>query len=346
MVHWCCTESLEDNLLTPERMPIRAFTALLFALGCRASAPVSPTPGAALEHRPFRPTIDGQTVLAGIAYGPYRTGQHPAGPHPDRAELAEDLRLLAAHWNLLRVYGSGGPTETMLEVIRDEDLPLRVVLGAWIDPDAEADNLAEVNAAIRLAQAHPRAVVAVNVGNETQVSWSGHRSDPDRLIHHLRRVRSAVPQPVTTADDYSFWNKPESRAIAREIDFILLHAHPLWNGKTLDEAVPWTASTLAAIQAIHPTLPIVLGETGWATEHNPDGAEGPHIKASTGTAEQARFYEAFTTWAEAEQQPYLFFSAFDEPWKGSEHPHEVEKHWGLYREDRTPKPAMQRHLAH
>ncbi|HCH64341.1 MAG TPA: hypothetical protein DFR83_16165, partial [Deltaproteobacteria bacterium] len=194
----------------------------MIGLGCRPPAPVPPTAGSAVEHRPFRPTIHGRPILAGIAYGPYRSGQHPAGPHPNRAELTEDLQLLAAHWNLLRVYGSGGPTETILEVIRAEDLPLRVVLGAWIDPDAEVDNRAEVTAAIQLAQAYPRTVVAVNVGNETQVSWSGHRSDPDRLIHHLRQVRSAVVQPVTTADDYNFWNKSESNAIAREVDFILL----------------------------------------------------------------------------------------------------------------------------
>ena len=34
-----------------------------------------------------------------------------------------------------------------------------------------------------------------------------------------------------------------------------------------------------------------------------------------------------------------WFEAFDENWKGGPHPDEVEKHWGLFRADRTPKQA-------
>ena len=35
------------------------------------------------------------------------------------------------------------------------------------------------------------------------------------------------------------------------------------------------------------------------------------------------------------------FEAFDENWKGSDHELEPEKHWGLYKADRTPKLVMQ-----
>jgi hypothetical protein len=34
------------------------------------------------------------------------------------------------------------------------------------------------------------------------------------------------------------------------------------------------------------------------------------------------------------------FEAFDEPWKGSPDPHEPEKHWGLFYENRNPKMAL------
>jgi exo-beta-1,3-glucanase (GH17 family) len=36
----------------------------------------------------------------------------------------------------------------------------------------------------------------------------------------------------------------------------------------------------------------------------------------------------------------FYFEAFDEPWKGGADPRDVEKHWGLYNENRTPKAAM------
>ena len=46
-------------------------------------------------------------------------------------------------------------------------------------------------------------------------------------------------------------------------------------------------------------------------------------------------------WAEKEQVLVYYFEAFDENWKGSDDPLEPEKHWGLYRADRTPKLALQ-----
>lgn len=241
---------------------------------------------------------------------------------------------------MLRFYSSRGPAETILRTIRDRELPLGVVVGAWIAADAEDENRAEVSAAIALAQSYPDQVIAVAVGNETQVFWSGHRSDRSSLIGYIRAVRAAVAQPVTTADDYNFWNKPESHAVADEVDFILLHAYAMWNGKTLDEAVPWTATTVAGIRKEHPGVPIALGETGWATELNPEGDEVKHIKAPAGEEQQKTFYRAFSSWAEGADLPYFYFEAFDEPWKGSPDPREVEKHWGLYNVDRTPKAAL------
>lgn len=39
--------------------------------------------------------------------------------------------------------------------------------------------------------------------------------------------------------------------------------------------------------------------------------------------------------------PTFVFEAFDEEWKGSHHPLEPEKHWGLFKIDRTPKLVME-----
>ena len=37
---------------------------------------------------------------------------------------------------------------------------------------------------------------------------------------------------------------------------------------------------------------------------------------------------------------WVLFEAFDEPWKGSPDLLEPEKHWGLFRVERTPKLVM------
>jgi len=346
--------SLRLGAITVHRLSIPVLALTLGLAGCTRTvttapapaAPAAPTPAAAtMQRRAFTPGRDGQPVLEGISYGPFRAGQRPGGPSPTPEQIAEDLRILAPHWGMLRVYGSREPTETILRTIHEQDLPIQVVVGAWISapdqPDAAASDAAEVAEAIRLANTWPDEVLAVSVGNETQVAWSGHRSDRDALIGHIRTVRRAISQPVTTADDYNFWNKPESQAVADEVDFLMLHAYAMWNQQSLDDAVAWTDRTVDDIESHHPGLQVILSETGWATGLNPEGREIEHIKAPAGEAEQARFYAELRAWAADRGEPWFVFEAFDEPWKGSEDPREVEKHWGLYTVDRTPKIAMQ-----
>jgi exo-beta-1,3-glucanase (GH17 family) len=275
-----------------------------------------------------------------VCYGPHRDGQRPDGPAPSTAELREDLHLLAAHWKLVRVYGSRGPAETMLEIIRDDSLDLKVMLGAWVSPADTAGNRAEIEAAARLATAYPELVAAVCVGNETQVSWSAHRCAPEVLLAALREARARVQVPVTTADDFNFWNKPESAAVAAEVDFITLHAHPLWNGRQLEEALPWLRAQLDEVAALHPDRTVVIGETGWATRRHTEGEQATLMKGRLGEAQQKLFHDEVRAWAAEARVTVFFFEAFDENWKGGAHPDEVEKHWGLWRADRTPKAAL------
>ena len=301
--------------------------------------------------RPFAPMVNGQPVLRGISYGPYREGQRPGGPDPSEAEIREDLRILAERWQMLRSYGSPPPAETIVRLVREHEHPLKVMVGAWIAPESRdgnpipahvAQNATQVREAIRIANAYPDVVTAVNIGNESQVFWSGHRTASEVLIGYLRETRAAIQQPVTTADDYNFWNKPESAAVAAEVDFLLLHAYAMWNRQQLDDAVEWTARVVGDIAAAHPDLRIVIGETGWATVLDPDasGDEATQIVGTAGEEEQRVFYEGFTAWAAQAEVPYFYFEAFDEPWKGGEDPRGVEKHWGLYTVDREPKLAI------
>lgn len=292
--------------------------------------------GHEFEVRPFQPASTNA-----VSYGPHRDGQRPGGPGPSAAELREDLQLMVPHWNLLRIYGSGATAETLLEIIQAEGMDMKVMLGVWIAPDSPEANSLEVEAGIRLANTYPEIVTAVCVGNETQVSWSAHVSPLDDLIGYVRQVRAAVTVPVTVADDYNFWNKPESQTLSPEIDFITLHAHPLWNGIQLDGALAWLDQQVAAIKAYHPDRLVVLGETGWATAVHDEGEQARLIKGAAGEAEQKQFYKEVRDWSVQQNLTVFFFEAFDEDWKGGPHPNEVEKHWGLFRADRTPKAAME-----
>lgn len=292
----------------------------------------------------------------GISYGPHRDGQHPGGPGPTREQVREDLDIVRKHWTLLRMYAVGSEAETALQLIRAEKLPLKVMLGAWIAmeaklgedgtvvedyPQARAANRMQVDTLIRLANAYPDVVPAITVGNETQVFWSAHKVPTDTLIRYIREVRAATKVPVATADDFNYWNKPESRTVARESDFIVTHIYAMWAGQPLDRALPFTQEKYAEVVQMHPGFVIVLGEAGWATQKHNEGEQAKLIKGEAGEAQQKAFYDQFVAWTTREKIANFYFEAFDESWKGGSHPDEVEKHWGLFRADRTPKLVMQ-----
>ena len=276
---------------------------------------------------------------------------------PTEAEILEDLNILSPHWNLIRVYGADEAAERVLKVIHENQLPFRLLLGIWLEnetkrPERRAENLEQVNKGIALANQYPTEVIAINVGNESQVNWSWHRMEMDVLIQYIRAVRQFTNQPVTTSDDYNFWNKPESKAVADEVDFIALHAYALWNGQLLDHAMTWTDSVYRDIQSRHSDLDIALTETGWATTYNPTkmgpGEQGTLMKGEVGIKAQEKFITEFWDWAETGKITTFLFEAFDEPWKGGgdqSGPNEVEKHWGIFYEDRSPKQSFINYLA-
>ncbi len=71
-----------------------------------------------------------------ICYSGYREGQSPdLKRYPSVAQIREDLHLLARHWQLLRLYDCSVHAERVLQVIREDRLPLRVMLGAYLGPE-------------------------------------------------------------------------------------------------------------------------------------------------------------------------------------------------------------------
>jgi exo-beta-1,3-glucanase (GH17 family) len=331
---------------------VLATIVVTWATAARACAD-EPGPGAtAFVTRPI--SMDG--LRPGIAYGPHRDGQRPGGPSPTREQLREDLRLIAKRWPVVRLYGSAEFAPKVLDVIRGDDLNLGVLLGVWIAaearhdssgrpierfPDAAAANRREIEAGVKLANRHPSIVRALVVGNETQVYWSAGRVPHAQLVAAAREVRARVPQPVTTGDDFAFWESPDSRTLAAELDFVMVHLHPLWNGCQLDTAVAWVGRRYDAVVIAHPGKAVVIGETGWATRRNDQGDQGKLMKGAVGEPEQARYLADLARWLGDSRVPTVVFEAFDENWKGGSDSADVEKHWGLYRADRTPKLAAQ-----
>jgi exo-beta-1,3-glucanase (GH17 family) len=297
--------------------------------------------------------------VSAVSYSGFREGQHPdrgsGAVNPSEEEILEDLQILVRDgFGLIRMYDSRENTRMTLELIRRHDLPLEVLLGIWLDAELSnhegcpwldepipAEKLAankrtnaqEVLRGIDLAREFNDIVVAVSVGNEALVDWTDHLVPVDQVIAYVRQVRAAVRQPVTVADSYPWWIHHGAR-LAEEVDFIGVHTYPIFEEQTIDMALAFMARGIERTRATLPGRPLVILEAGWPTTSSefPDQAS---------EANQRRHYLELSEWAAATGTTVFFFEAFDEPWKGNPHdPLTIEKHFGLYDVDRSPKQAI------
>ncbi len=345
---------------------IRACALALTMVACSAAPdPAAPGPEALPAPpppaEPPRPSLQQQpdALIAGthraIAYSGFREGQSPGGEHPSREQVREDMHILAeAGFTLIRLYHAGQHAEDVLAVIAEDALPIRVVQGAWLDaelsahetcawlsepiPEAELAsnaerNQAQVQAVIALAQRYPELIAAVNVGNEALVTWNDHLVSIESMVAYLETVSAAIEQPVTTADNYVPWVE-HAEALGPVVDFAFVHSYPVWEGKDIDQGLPYTIDNLQQVRAALPDEPIAIGEAGWVDQAEEFGERASPDK-------QTRYVRELWDWGASTNTTVFMFEAFDEPWKGDpSRPLGAEKHWGLYTVDRQPKPVM------
>lgn len=291
-----------------------------------------------------------------ICYSGYRDGQNPGdGVYPSHEEIKEDLRILEKNWTYLRLYDCSPHAETVLAVIRDEKMPFKVMLG--VDLAAEMSNphcpwgaefsddtLAanrqhnsiQVEKAIALSNRYSEIVFSVSAGNEASVEWTDHMVPVDRLIAHVKNMKAAIDQPITFCENYVPWTY-KLEPLATELDFISVHTYPAWEYRSMEDALEYTKQNYHSVVQHYPNKPVVITEAGWTTASNGRGIEPSNASEEL----QASYYEQLIKWTTDEKILTFVFEAFDEPWKGSTHLQEPEKHWGLFKVDRTPKLVMQ-----
>ncbi|WP_019026147.1 glycosyl hydrolase family 17 protein [Colwellia piezophila] len=290
-----------------------------------------------------------------ICYSGYREGQNPREAiYPSYEEIKEDLLILAENWRFLRLYDCGPHAEIVLKVINNEALDFKIMLG--VDMAAEMSNpncpwgaefsektlsenrqanIEQINKLIILTKKYPQIINSVSVGNEASVDWTDHMVPVSNLIDYVRLIKSNIEQPVTFCENYVPWtNKLE--ALVAELDFISIHTYPAWEYKTMADAIEYTKQNYYSVAHHYPNTPVVITEAGWTTASNGRGIETWNASEEL----QAAYYQQLLAWTDQENILTYVFEAFDEPWKGSSHPQEPEKHWGLFNVDRTPKLVM------
>ena len=368
------TRPFQDTCRVP-LLALAASAALLASFGLAgcgggggASGGITPTAVAQTDRRELPQTF---VTRAAINYSPYRTSRNVnelGGEVITPANVLQDLRLVQATGiGTIRLFSSRAFARTVLEVIRDNNLDLKVQLGAYPNPipnaAAEADNIAELDACIALANDFPTIVQAVSVGNETMVEWSTHKVPVADMARYIRKVRNAIRQPVTTNDNFLFWASVP-KEIAEVVDYAAVHVYPFldtfynptafdWRQKAVPEDQRATAMINASVaeaksqferarkglaQLNLGLIPMVIGETGWTAV---DTAGGPNLAFRAHPVNQKMYFEAMQRWAEEGRRDVqgpkavFVFQAFDEPWK------QGDDGWGLFNARREARYVVQ-----
>lgn len=287
----------------------------------------------------------------GICYSGYREQHSPIKRvYPSDQEVLEDLLLLSKHFTYIRMYDTSWHAYSVLRVIRNNHLDLKVMLGTeaggeisnpncpWggLHSDEEIDynkihNFAKLDELIRLANTYKDIVLAVSVGNENTADWHSNKISPARIAEYVKYVKLHVTCPVTFCEGANYY-RDHGELIAEAVDFISIHCYPVWTKTPLNQAASATIEDYFATKKKYPTKPIIFTEFGWPTSANKSmNAE------ETNEQNQLIYLDEMQRWSEKEKVTMFIFEAFDEPWKGGQDPIEPEKHWGIYDVNRIPK---------
>lgn len=268
-----------------------------------------------------------------IAYNPTSLQVHdgrvtPAVP----ASIRADLQALRARFDSIVTYSAVNGSEAIPDAAAELGFRAMIV-GVWDPFDAR-----EVAAALQAAARHPRLIVGVSLGNE--IVFAGRRPLAD-LPARVAAIRAQAPGlPLATTEPFHVYYEPSARALLRELDFVLLNVHPVfqpwWRAAPDRNGAEFVVGATREIRQRY-CGPILVKETGV-----------PTAPADAGFTEtrQASFYRALRdAYPPTRDAAFAYFSAFDAPWRVADEQavaghHPEEAHWGLYREDRQPKPAV------
>lgn len=296
-----------------------------------------------------------------VCYSGFRHEQQPGGPFPTYEQVKEDLLILSKHWKYIRLYDCDPHAETVLEVIQNEGIDLKVMQGVYINAEMnnfgcpwgggvfseeelafnKSRNELMIQKLIKLANQYQDIIFCTSAGNEACVDWTDHYVPVESVINYVKNIKAHTTQPVTYCENYVPWYN-KLKPLVEIVDFISIHTYPVWEYKNIHEALEYTKQNYYSVANLYPNKPVVITEAGWATNSNGRGIDPHNVSEEL----QATYYNDLVEWCKKDDVLCFIFEAFDEPWKGSPDVLEPEKHWGLFYENRQPKLVMQNLYSH
>jgi glucan 1,3-beta-glucosidase len=240
-----------------------------------------------------------------VSYTPFRHGQSPLDPdaYASPAQIDADLTRLSAITDCVRIYAVDQGLDQVPAIAARHGLS--VILGIWIGREP-AKNALQIARGIALANAYPKTVRLIVVGNEALLRGE---ISADALGAILRTVRAETKVPITYADVWEFWLR--NAQLARDVDVVTIHILPYWEDDPVAaaDAAAHVATIYRQVTGLFPGKPILIGETGWPSEGRMRGPARPT------PANQARVLTDIVQWARSAGVRINYIEAFDQPWK-------------------------------
>eukprot|EP00122_Pirum_gemmata_P017203 Pgem_evm1s16100 len=268
----------------------------------------------------------------GLDYSPYRDGQSPSigAPKPTQEQIEEDFSIMANITNEIRLYDMGsetGMTEKIVLAAKNHNF--KVHLQAWIGKNLTANDI-EIGLLIDSVNHHSETIVSLIIGSETL-----HRKDvtEKQLLSYIQQVKDGTKEnkkPISCANIH--W----PYKLTKEVDYIMLHKYPFWEGKPIDYAADSLLSATRDMKNRYKKT-IKIGETGWTSAYgfgNAIGSDQNQLKYIKDMHEKTSKYNL-----NSPDFKIFLFSAFDEKWKTNEGG-QLGTVWGLFNADRSPKLAV------
>ena len=261
-------------------------------------------------------SLDFSTSKPGVAYHPRSYVPDQGTSQLNEGDIIKDIRLLKSYgFRSIVTYASNGLLGLVPELARTEGFDGVIIMGIWNPSDDD-----EWTNALKQRDF----VDGYCVGNE----GLGIRYHTDLLEVKMEELRSLSGRPVTTSERVEHYIQGSfHRWLLDNSDWLFPLCHPFWHEKKApEEAVNWTVALTDFLVATT-GMKLILKEVGLPTAGSENCSENSQL--------------AFFKSLEATGVSFFYFEAFDQPWKIQETDNqEVEGHWGLFREDGSPKKVI------
>jgi exo-beta-1,3-glucanase (GH17 family) len=215
------------------------------------------------------------------------------------ALIEAELEALAAHTACIRTYDAGAGRERIAQTARKHSLTL--LQGVSIGAN-DAENRAEIERAVELAQDQGSAIRAFIVGSDV---LTRRELEIAELAALIAEIQERTKLPVSYADREDIWLGAD--LIASTVDFITVNV-PLY-----DASFPVAASDASGtITAIHAKIAtrfsgkeILIGEAGWPGKGRMREAARPS------PANQAHVIHEMVAAAKTGEFQYILFEGID-----------------------------------